>query len=102
MDLVITICDLSIVDTMIANGRNYTHLRFRYTCDDNRKRFAIIESFAVYVPHWNVRYSMCDFSRSTTITTNMLHSRLSYLRFWSGTLEWCIRARNRFKRIFRK
>ena len=28
-------------DTIIANGSYYTHLRFRYTCDDNRNRFAI-------------------------------------------------------------
>ena len=76
MYLFIRICDLSILDTIIANGPHYTHLRFRYTCDDNRKRFAIIVPFAVYVPHLNVRYSICDFSRSNTITANMLHKRL--------------------------
>ena len=78
----ITICDLSILDTIIANGLHYIHLRFRYTCDDNYKRFAIIVPFAVFVSHWNVRYSICDLS---TITVNMLHLQLSYLRFWSGT-----------------
>ena len=41
MDLIINICDLSILDTVIANGPHNTHLRFRYTCDDKRKRFAI-------------------------------------------------------------
>ena len=46
-------------DTIIANGPHNTHLRFRYTCDDNRKQFAIIVAFAVYVPHWNVRYFIC-------------------------------------------
>ena len=81
MDLIITICDLSILDTIIANGPRYTHSRFMYPCDDNRKRFAIIVPFAVYVPHWNVRNSICDFSRSNTITANMLHLCLSYLRF---------------------
>ena len=59
---------------------HYIYLRFRYTCDDNCKRFAIIVPFAVFLPHWNVRYSICDFSRSITITANMLHLRLSYLR----------------------
>ena len=62
MGLIITICDLSILDIIFANGPHDTHLRFRYTCDDNRKRFAIIVSFAVYVPHWNVRYFICDLS----------------------------------------
>ena len=81
MDLIITICDLSILDTIIANGPHNTHLRFRYTCDDNRKRFAIIVAFAVYVPHWNVRYFICGLSRSNTITANMLHLRVWYLRF---------------------
>ena len=64
MDLIITIYDLSILDAIIANGPHITHLRFRYTCDDNRKRFAIIVAFAVYVPHWNVRYFICGLSRS--------------------------------------
>ena len=41
-------------------------------CDDNRKRFAIIVAFAVYVPHWNVRYFICGSSRSNAITANML------------------------------
>ena len=81
MGLIITICDLSILDIIFANGPHDTHLRFRYTCDDNRKRFAIIVSFAVYVPHWNVRYSICDFGRSNTLTANMWHLRLWYLRF---------------------
>ena len=73
---------------MIENGPHDPHLRFRYTCDDKRKRFAIIVPFAVYVPHWNVRYSICDFtfSRSNTITANMLHLRVWYLRFKSGNL----------------
>ena len=56
-------------------------MRFRYNCDDNRKRFAIIVPIAVFVPHWNVRYCICDFSRSITITANILHLLLSYLRF---------------------
>ena len=81
MDLIITICDLSILGTIIANGPHNTHFRLRYTCDDNRKRFAIIVAFAVYVPHLNVRYFICDLSRSDTITANMLHLRLWYLRF---------------------
>ena len=61
MDIIITICDLSILDTINANGPHYTHLRCRYTCDDNRKRFAIIVAFAVYVPHWNLRYFICEY-----------------------------------------
>ena len=71
MDLIITICDLNILDTINANGPHYTHQRLRYTCDDNRKRFAIIVPFAVYVPHRNVRYSICAFIRPNTITENI-------------------------------
>ena len=61
-------------------------MRFKYNCDDNRERFAIIVPFAVYLPHWNLRCSICNFSRSNRITANMLHLCLSYLRFWSGTV----------------
>ena len=43
--------------TIAINGPHNTHLRFRYTCDENRKQFAIIVAFAIYVPHWNVRYT---------------------------------------------
>ena len=69
MGHIIAICDLiSILDTIFASGPHNTHLRFRYTCDDNRKRFAIIVAFAVYVPHCNVRYFICGLSRSNTIT----------------------------------
>ena len=81
MDLIITICDLRILDTVIANGPHNANLRFRYTCDDNRKRFAIIVAYAVYAPHWNVRYFICGLSRSNTLTANTFHLRLWYLRF---------------------
>ena len=50
MDLIITICDLSTLDAIIANGLNNIHLRFRYTCDDNRKRFAIIVALRFTYP----------------------------------------------------
>ena len=52
--------------------------------NDGVIRFAIIiyiVAFAVYLPHWNVRYFICGLSRSNTITANMLHLRLWYLRF---------------------
>ena len=80
MDLIITIFDLSILYTIIANETHNTHLRFRYTCDDNRKRFPIIVAFAVYVPHWNERYFICGLSGFNSITENMLHLRSWYLR----------------------
>ena len=42
--------------------------------NDGVIRFAIIiyiVAYAVYVPHWNVRYFICGLSRSDTITANM-------------------------------
>ena len=81
MDIIITICDLSILDTINANGPHYTHLRFRYTCYDNRKRFAIIVAFAVYVPHWNVRGFTCDLSKSNTITVNRIYVAFALMVF---------------------
>ena len=52
--------------------------------NDGVIRFAIIiyiVAFAVYLPHWNVRYFICGLSRSNTITANMLHLHLWYLQF---------------------
>ena len=69
MYAILFICDLSILGTINANEPHYTHLRFRYTCDDNRKRFAIIVAFAVYG---------CSTKTANTIRANAIYLRLSY------------------------
>ena len=86
LDLIITICDLSILDTIIANGPQYTFicdLSILVTTTANDLLLSYHLRFSY--PNWNARYSICDFSWSFKITANILHLRLSYLRFLSGT-----------------